>query len=69
MNADALARYIHHIQHITAALETLTTYAEDHGGIAPDDVNWAHVGDAEHVADLLAEAVQFIHSDCEADHA
>ena len=59
-NAKAIKRYLQHIGRAQNAMFFIEQYLDDHGEVAPDDVNWAHVGDMGHVADKLEELLQFI---------
>jgi hypothetical protein len=56
----ALEAYIESMETIRDLLAKLNEYADDNGGIAPDAVTWANVGDANHAQELLTEAVVFI---------
>lgn len=60
MNEDALASYIALIAQISALAEAIAEYADDHGGIDPDNVTWATVGSATEVRNRLAEIADFI---------
>lgn len=60
MNEDALASYIALIGQIAKITEAITEYADDHGGIDPEQVDWTHVGNATEVRDRLAAIAEFI---------
>lgn len=60
MNEDALASYIALIGQIAQITEAIAEYADDHGGIDPDNVTWATVGSATEVRNRLAEIADFI---------
>lgn len=60
MNAKALDAQIAKTHEAAELLERLTLYVQDHGEVAPDDVNWAHVGSMGHVVAQLREIVNFI---------
>ena len=60
MNEEALNTYIARMGQITAMLESLTEWANDHGGISPDDVTWADVGTVGAVIERLADITEFI---------
>jgi hypothetical protein len=38
----------------------LTQYIEDHGEVAPDDINWGHVGQMTDLASTLTDQVNWI---------
>jgi len=60
MNNDiAVSKYIAHIENIKAMLDALQQYANDYGGVWPDDVTYANVGDVGRIAELLTEACTF----------
>jgi hypothetical protein len=58
-NSDAVARYEAHVKTAAGLLERLSQHVDDRGGIAPDDVTWAHVGDMGHICELLREVTRF----------
>lgn len=60
MNEDALASYIALIGQIAKIAEAIAEYADDHGGIDPDNVTWATVGSVTEVRNRLAEIADFI---------
>ncbi len=60
MNENALASYIALIGQIAQITEALAEYADDHGGIDPEQVDWTHVGSAKEVRDRLAAVAEFI---------
>lgn len=59
-NENALAHYANNFTEIFAILEALQNWADDHGGIDPDDVTWESVGDTTEVLTQLREIAQFI---------
>ena len=59
-NEQAVDRYVTQIGIASEALERLTQYVEDHGEIAPDDVNWGHVGQMADLAGKLVDMVNWI---------
>jgi hypothetical protein len=59
-NEEALAAYMAAMEQVKAKLARLQQWADDMGEVSPDDVNWAGVGDVDHVYTLLAEAESFI---------
>jgi hypothetical protein len=56
----ALAAFVTRKAEIDAMLEQLAGFSDDHFGVAPDDVNWAHVGDLGYVIDRLRQASDFL---------
>ena len=59
-NDQALAAFVTRKAEIDAMLERLAGLSDDHFGVAPDDVNWAHVGDLGYVIEKLREASDFL---------
>lgn len=57
---NALSAYIAMIAQIATLAEAIAEYADDHGGIDPDNVTWATVGSATEVRNRLAEIADFI---------
>jgi hypothetical protein len=51
----ALAVFVPNKASIDAALTALQAASADHFGIAPDEVHWAHVGDASRLAAALED--------------
>jgi hypothetical protein len=51
----ALAAFIARKANIDAALTALQAASADHFGIEPDEVHWAHVGDASRLARTLED--------------
>jgi hypothetical protein len=58
-NYAAVSKYISHIENIKAMLDALQQYANDFGGVWPDAVTYATVGDVARIAELLTEACTF----------
>ena len=56
----ALIAYVGAIAEMRKTLEVLLEHANDHLGTAPDDINWGHVGSANHVNELLGEITGFL---------
>jgi len=56
----ALAAYMQALDTMRANLAELTAHAEDHLGWNPDNINWGHVGSANHVNEKLHEAMCFL---------
>lgn len=59
-NENALNAYITAIAEIKAKLATLTEQANDHLGHRPEEINWGHVGTAQHVLTQLTEITEFL---------
>ncbi len=58
MNQQAIEMYILRMAEITTALAALTEWAEDMGGVSPDDIDYTHAATlAEVLANLEAAAV------------
>lgn len=58
-NEDALNAYIGTIIQIREKLAALTALADDHMGHAPEEINWSHVGSANHILEELCEIAAF----------
>ena len=54
---DAYVAAIHALAEKAAALQE---YAEDHGWVAPDDVNWGHVGSLNYANQQIDEILNFL---------
>jgi hypothetical protein len=52
-NDDALAAFVSKKTEIDAMLTRIQALSDDHFGVAPDEVNWGHVGSLGHYAELL----------------
>ena len=52
-NDAALNAFLARKAEIDVMLMRLQAHSADHFGIAPDDINWGHVGTLEHYAELL----------------
>jgi len=50
--------FLHHIGSGRELVTMLARHLDDHMNIAPDEVNWANVGDAGHLVELLKEAAR-----------
>ena len=59
-NDAALAAFVTRKAEIDAMLERLAAFSDDHFGVAPEDVNWAHVGDLGYVIERLRQASDFL---------
>ena len=51
----ALDTFVGNLSEITAILARLQSTVDDHLGIAPEIVNWGHVGDTAQIASQLRE--------------
>lgn len=58
-NDDALAALIASKAEIDAMLLRLQAFSDDHFGVGPERVTWAHVGSLEHQAHLLKQITAF----------
>ena len=54
-NRTALDAFIARKAEIDTMLERLKALSDDHFGVAPDDINWGHVGTLAHYAELLRQ--------------
>ena len=52
---EALGRFMGTVAEINERLEELKEFFGDHMGYNPEDVNWGHVGTAEHFLKGLTE--------------
>ena len=60
-NQKAINSYVASLTEIAGLLEDLKSFmVDDHMGISPEEVNWGHVGSAEHMLKLLNEAAAFV---------
>ena len=57
-NSNALSAYIETIQQIRLAAENILEWADDHGHVLPDWVNWGHVGHANSVLSALIDVAE-----------
>ena len=53
MNSRVIERYLAHLNTASQALERLSQYIDDNGEVAPDDLDWSHVGSMEYLASQL----------------
>lgn len=61
MNTNTpVVAFIDHIQIVRYQLARLTEWADDHGGISPDEVTWADAAGAAQVCNDLGEIVDFV---------
>jgi hypothetical protein len=66
-NDDALAAFVARKAEIDAMLTRIQTLSDDHFGVAPDEVNWGHVGTLGHYAELLKRVTDMAFN--EGEHA
>ena len=60
-NVKALAAYLAAKTKVYNRLESLRAAIEDHQDRrTPEEINYAHVGDLDHVAEILDEALGFL---------
>ena len=59
-NQDAVDAYVLKCHDTLESLARLTEYVEDHGEVAPDEVNWGHVGQMADLAKLVENEVDRI---------
>ena len=57
---DALQAFVACIGEINTLAQQFATFADDHGGISPDDVTWGHVGNLNQVVAYMTEATRWI---------
>ncbi len=55
----ALDAYIETLTQIEEQLTWLREQADNHFGHSPEEINWGHVGSAQHILELLTEAADF----------
>ena len=54
---DSVREFLAAVTTIRETLDGLTEEAEDHFGVDPDHINWAHVGDANRILAALRETL------------
>ena len=52
-NRTAVDAYVARKAEIDTMLARLKALSDDHFGVAPDEINWGHVGTLAHYAELL----------------
>ena len=67
MRRTALDAYIAKKTEIDTMLARLTALSDDHFNVAPDEVNWGHVGTLAHYAELLKRITDSVFK--EGEHA
>ena len=55
---EARDAFIHRIASARELITLLTRHLDDHMEVAPDEVNWANVGDAGRLVEVLKEAAR-----------
>ena len=56
----ALSAYAAALAEMRETIALLTAHADDHLGVAPEDVHWGHVGNTSYVNERLAEIAGFL---------
>jgi len=64
-NSHALETFVGLATLIKTRLDRLQGAVDNHFDLAPDEVNWGHVGDLSHYADLLKELTDSVFQDVE----
>lgn len=59
-NAQALAAYISTIRETHSTVLKILNHIDNHLGLNPEEVTWAHVGDVKHIETLAREILNFI---------
>lgn len=59
-NVNATCKYAELMEELQQKIDTLKDGADCFFGKDPDDVNWADVGSAAHLLDLINEASRFM---------
>ena len=59
-NETALSAYVAALAEIRETLALLTAHADDHFGVAPEEVHWGHVGNTGFVNERLNEVAGFL---------
>ena len=59
VNEKALNEFIGAVAALEEKLDALKAHVENHMDVAPEEVNWGHVGSAKHLLTLLKEASEF----------
>ena len=58
-NEKALNAFVGTMAVLEEKLDALKAHIENHMDVAPEEVNWGHVGSAKHLLTLLKEASEF----------
>ena len=59
VNEKALNEFIGTVAVLEEKLDALKARIENHMDVAPEEVNWGHVGSAKHLLQLIKEASEF----------
>jgi hypothetical protein len=59
-NEKALDRFMAIVGEVRTTLEAIGEANDEHYDLAPDEIHWAHVGDAERTLDGLKEILAVI---------
>lgn len=59
VNEKALNEFIGTVAALEEKLDALKAHIENHMDVAPEEVNWGHVGSTKHLLTLLKEASEF----------
>ncbi len=66
-NDDALAAFVARKAEIDAMLTRIQTLSDDHFDVAPDEIDWGHVGTLGYYAELLKRVTDMAFN--EGEHA
>lgn len=58
-NSKAVQEFMVAVNAINDKLEKLGEYMDDHMGASPEEINWGHVGSANHILELLNDITEF----------
>lgn len=58
-NEKALAAFVGTIGEIKEKLDVLNEYMDNHMDTSPEEINWGHVGSANHIRELLDGIIEF----------
>ena len=59
VNEKALDEFIGTMAALEEKLDALKAHVENHMDVAPEEVNWGHVGSAKHLLQLIKEVSEF----------
>ena len=59
VNEKAQDEFIGTVAVLEEKLDALKAHIENHMDVAPEEVNWGHVGSAKHLLQLIKEASEF----------
>ena len=60
MNKQAVSEYLDKTHEAQDSIEAIKKYLDNLGNVAESDVNWAHVGDMNHLNNTLSEMKRFL---------